>query len=208
MGRILLFGGTFDPIHFGHLRTATAAREELAATQVLLIPAAQSPHKQDSYPSSPAHRLAMIQLAIVDDSSLALSDLEILRAPPSYTVDTVAAVSHDHPRSELILLMGADQLPRLHTWYKVNDILESVTIAVLQRPGHDIDLSAVTQTLGPRLAQRIKLLSTPLIDISATDIRHRIQAGESISDLVPPAVEKYIREHRLYLPDALTAHGS
>lgn len=200
MGRILLFGGTFDPIHHGHLRTAHAARQETAATSVLLIPAAQSPHKPNTFPASAIHRLAMIRLAIAGDSALEVSDIDILRAPPSYTFDTVTALTHMHPRSELILLMGADQLPRFHAWYKISELLELVTVAVLQRPGHTADLSIVTQTLGPRLAQRIKLLSTPLIDISATDIRNRIIAGEPISDLVPTAVERYIHEHNLYQP--------
>lgn len=203
MGRILLFGGTFDPIHLGHLRTAHAAREEVAARQVLLIPAAQSPHKQNAFPTSAEHRLAMIQLAIAGDPALAVSDIEIHRAPPSYTIDTVTTLAQQDPRSELILLMGADQLPRLHSWYKVQELLEIISVAVLQRPGHAADLTDVVQTLGPRLAQRIKLLNTPLVDISATDIRGRIASGEPFGDLVPPAVEAYIREHQLYQPDSL-----
>lgn len=198
MGRILLFGGTFDPIHDGHLSTARAAREETAARLVLFIPAAQSPHKVHHVPTSAAHRLAMIQLAVGDDPTLAVSDIEIMRSPPSYTIDTVEALSLLYPRSELVLLMGADQLPRLHAWHKINQLLELASIAVLRRPGHEFDLSMLTQTLGPRLVRRIQFLSTPLLHISATDIRHRVVEGEPISSLVPATVEHYIREHGLY----------
>ncbi len=196
--RILVFGGTFDPIHLGHLQTLDAARHELQIDRVMLIPAAQSPHKRDTRQASAQDRLNMARLAVRELEGYTVSDIEIMRAPPSYTVDTLRAITGKYPRTDVVLLMGADQLSKLHLWYKIEDILNDAIIAILQRPGFSADLSLIEMSLGPRLAQRVHVLNTPLKDISATEIRRRIREREPIDHLVPACVAAYIREHQLY----------
>jgi len=210
MARVILFGGSFDPVHHGHLIVARAAREALRADSVLFIPANMSPHKiaptRNRDAGMAAHRLAMLRLAMAaageKEGALEVSDVELLRPGPSYTFDTVEELAHQRPGDSFILLMGADQLSKLHTWHRVEDLLHRVIPAVVGRPGavQEADLVAVQERMGPETADRLRagLLPTPLIEISATDIRQRIAAGLPVTFLLPPAVEAYIAEHHLY----------
>jgi len=203
---VLLYGGTFDPIHNGHLITSRAAREVLHADQVLLIPAWVSPLKKGEPPTAtPQQRLEMIRFAIGNDSDFAVDDCEILRgtqARPSYTIDTLEALQQTRPADRFTLLLGADQLAKFHAWHRTGDILKTVAIALMGRPGAALDagLNSVQSTLGDAVAQRLRdaFLPTPLIEISATSIRARVRAGLPISHLVPEGVARCIAEQGLY----------
>jgi nicotinate-nucleotide adenylyltransferase len=220
MGTTILFGGTFDPVHFGHLRTARAAVAALGADSCRFIPAGTSPHKNAAQSAPAAARLAMLRLAIAGDPQLAVDDIEMQRPGPSYTIDTILALRQRLPHERFIWLLGADQLPKFGQWRRIHELLQLLDFAILARPGAALEpgLEAVAQTLGDRapgsgqgghvggdgygraVAARLAacLVPAPLVDISATEIRQRCAAGAAIEDLVPPAVAEYIRTHGLY----------
>ena len=214
MAHTIVYGGTFDPIHHGHLITCQKARELLNADRVVFIPAGISPHKTTRQTgASGEQRLAMIKLAIADAPYFAVDDRELQREGPSYTADTLDELERESlaagsggSAEQFTLLIGADQLAKLHTWHRIKDILaESETrgLAILGRPGdHAVDdaLTEFAGHLGLPVADRLAkaILATPLIDISATDIRERIGRNLPIDYLVPPSVAAYIRDHHLY----------
>jgi nicotinate-nucleotide adenylyltransferase len=231
MPHLLLYGGTFDPIHNGHLITCRRARELLGAQMVVLIPARISPFKtgtpQAATPgasartpdsASPQDRLSMLQLAIEGESGYRVDPRELDREGPSYTIDTVRAIAADgaqkatSPETEpcrLTLLLGSDQLPQFHAWRNVHDLLKICDVAVMprQRAGDEAGMHAIAEavrSLEQKLAapQRIQALQTPMIDISATEIRARVKMGKSIKYLVPERVEAYIAGNLLYRPPA------
>ena len=199
---ILVYGGTFDPVHNGHLLPARAARQAIVADRLLLIPAYLSPHKLSQSTAAPEHRLRMLELATAGDPHIAIDNRELLRQGPSYTFDTLGDLQREQPANQFTLLLGADQLPKLHTWHRIAEILERTPIALMPRPGQstEVGLQAVAQTLGTPTAEKLRhaLLTTPLVDISATTIRDRIREGLPVADLVPPAVADYIAAHHLY----------
>ena len=200
MSHVLLYGGTFDPVHYGHLIPCRAAREFLRADLVLFIPAQISPPKQDQTPSaSPAQRLRMLELALEGHYDFAIDPRELTRPcpPPSYTIDTIAELQRDRPHDRFTLLIGEDQLPKLHTWYRMADLLALVPMAVMPRQSDPAGMTIVRQHLGT-LAERLAILPTPRIDISATDIRQRVARGQPVSFLVPPAVAAFMAAERLY----------
>ena len=182
--RIGIFGGSFDPIHHGHLILARAAREELGLDRVIFIPANMSPHKTETKPSTAQDRLAMVQRAIADEDGFAASEMELLRPPPSYTVETLRELKVRHPGDDLVLLIGADNVAKFETWREPDEIREHAQIAVLDRANHEIPH-------GWTVVRR-------LVDISSTDIRARIQAGKSIRYLTPGSVCDYITAQGLY----------
>ena len=184
--RIGIFGGTFNPIHTGHLLFAEAAREQLRLDRVLLIPCAQPPHKSAAGLLPAASRLAMIRLAIRGHSAFAASALELRRPGPSYTIDTVRALRRRWPRAALFLLMGQDMLGV--RWMAWPELKQLCTVAVVPSPG----------AKPPRRERGLVRLAMPQADIASSDIRVRLRQGRSIRYLVPAAVERYIRSHRLY----------
>lgn len=211
MGHTLIYGGTFDPIHHGHLITCQRAREMVGADRVLFIPAWESPHKRGIRSASGEHRLKMVHLAIARNPFFVADGREILRGEegggPSYTVDTVESLRHEHPGERWTLLIGADQLAKFHTWHRVRELLEMLDVAVLGRVrsegGNAVleeGLAAVEKELGPEIAARLRtgVLRTPLVEVSATEIRDRVAAGLPISYLVPLGVADYIRNQGLY----------
>jgi nicotinate-nucleotide adenylyltransferase len=200
MAHSIIFGGTFDPIHHGHLITAQAAREQLAADEVILVPAYLSPHKLGQTPASGDDRIAMARLAVDGIPGFQVCTREIERGGTSYTIDTVEALQQQDPDRRFTLLIGADQLPKLHTWHRVQELLAMVGVAVLGRLTSTIIEHLLEENLGPATAERLKRshLETPLIQISATEIRARVAAGQPVHFLVPPAVENFIRQHHLY----------
>jgi len=203
-GGILLFGGTFDPIHHGHLIVARAVAERLGAARVVLIPASRPPHKPDAL-ASPENRLAMVRLAISGEDLFEASDVEIRRQGPSYTRDTVGQFRAEHGGDAgLLWLIGADMLPDLPSWHCVEEVLDLAQVVIALRPPWDERIERVFAGLTGRLGDgrvarlRQKVVRTPLIDISSTDIRRRAAAGRSVRFLVPGPVADYIARHRLY----------
>jgi nicotinate-nucleotide adenylyltransferase len=205
MPHTLLYGGTFDPIHHGHLIPCRRARELLNADEVLLVPARLSPHKtapSRAAQTTPAQRLEMLRLAIENEPGFAIDPRELAREGPSFTVDTLHEILSERsgdPAFRLTLLLGADQLRLFSTWREVTEILRMAHVAVVARPGIDLaaGLELVRAELGAA-ALRLTPLMTPLVEISATAIRERVAAGLSIRYLVPEAVADYIRRERLY----------
>jgi nicotinate-nucleotide adenylyltransferase len=190
----LCFGGSFNPIHHGHLIVATAVAEAAGFGRVLLIPSAQPPHKPDAKLASADDRLQMIRLAIAESQLFDCDDLEIRRGGASYTVDTARALKQ-RGWTEVHWLIGADMLPTLLTWREPAALLQAVRFVVAERPGHSLDW----QALPPELAAlRPNLVAAPRIDISSSLIRSRVGAGRAIDFLTPPAVVKFIHEKGLY----------
>lgn len=199
---VALFGGSFNPIHHGHLIIARAVAEELGVERLVLVPSACPPHKQDHVLASAADRLAMARLAVEDESGFEVSDVELLRAGPSYTILTVEAFRKEIPTDQAFYwIIGGDTLPELHTWYRVRELVDLCRIVTAVRPGFDVgDLSSLRPCLSAEQVARLQadVLTTPEIDISATEVRRRVAKGLSIRYLVPEKVCIYIEQHGLY----------
>lgn len=218
--RIGLFGGTFDPVHYGHLRMAIEVVEHFALDACYLIPASVPPHKRHADPTPAAIRLEMTRLAVSGTDRLRVSDVEIERAGPSYSIDTVRAFQETFPEpNRLFLVMGIDAFVELHTWKSVQEILAAVPLIAVNRP-HDTGPDALqpraerylAATFGARAyryapdeacftsdgRQPVHLFSGTLLAISSTDIRERVADGRSIHYLLPPRVAAVIAEKGLY----------
>jgi nicotinate-nucleotide adenylyltransferase len=201
MGPLCLFGGTFNPVHSGHLEAARQARARLAAEQVIFIPARVPPHK-DTHDLAPArHRLAMLQLALAGEPGMACSDIELRRPAPSYTIDTVRTYRARNPGSAICFLTGTDALAHLHLWKEVAALVQECTLVLLARPGFTPAIPPALDAVLPRadaarLCNGMLAVTTP--DISATRIRAMVRDGQDITGLVPDGVADYIRTHRLY----------
>lgn len=198
--RIGLLGGTFDPIHLGHLIAAVELRHALGLNRVLLIPNAAPPHKPGLPISSSADRIAMLRLAIADIPWLAIDTIELDRGGLSYTVDTLASLKIRLAPAALVFLMGEDSLLDLPTWRNPEEIVALAEIGVATRPGVVVDLDAVYRAV-PRAHGRLHVVEIPEIGIASRDIRQRVVDGRPIAFQVPEAVERYIRDHRLYLSE-------
>ena len=198
--RIGVLGGTFDPPHIGHLWLATVAADELGLSRVLLVPAANPPHKRRRSISHAADRVLMTRLAIANDPRLDVSLVEFEREGPSYTVDTLVELQRRQPEADLVLVMAADSLRQIDTWREPDRLLELASWGVGPRTGTRMPSRArLTRRFGAA-ADRIHFLGRPALDVSATDIRRRVAAGRAIRYLVPRAVEDLILERRLYQP--------
>ncbi|MGH2558997.1 MAG: nicotinate-nucleotide adenylyltransferase [Thermomicrobiales bacterium] len=195
--RIGVFGGTFDPIHHGHLLLASELHHALKLERVFFVPARRPPHKTDQDISNDHHRLAMVRLAVEGDPRFEVSLVEMEREGPSYSAETLEELDTSLPSTTLVFLMGEDSLRDLPTWHEPERIVAHALLGVAQRPGVDVDLTAVTDVL-PFAAGRIELVSTPEIAISSSDIRQRIAEDRPITYHVPLAVERYIAQHGLY----------
>jgi len=181
-----VFGGSFDPIHHGHLILARAALEELGLDRILFIPANLSPHKTDTKPATAQDRFAMLQLAIENEPGFATSEIELHRPPPSCTVETLRELRARHPDDTFTLLIGADNVAKFDTWREPDEIRRLADLAVLDRADHDTphDWPVVRR----------------LVDISSTDIRTRVAESRSIRYLTPDSVCDYIAAQGLYRP--------
>ncbi|HEV2805772.1 MAG TPA: nicotinate-nucleotide adenylyltransferase [Chthoniobacterales bacterium] len=184
MKTIGIFGGTFDPIHNGHLILARDAVEQLRLDELLFIPAAISPHKLTQQPASPDVRVEMVRAAIDGEPRFCLDTLELERPAPSYTIDTVEALRARDPAAQFVFLVGEDNVAQLPAWHRFDELARMVQFAVLDRSGLD------TTHPYPTVRRHV--------DISGTDIRNRVARGQSIRYLVPPAVEKIIGQRQLY----------
>lgn len=196
--RLGVLGGTFDPIHIGHLFAGEEARTRLGLERVLFVPAGAPPHKRYQRITSTEHRLNMVQLAIADNPHFALSRVDVDRFGPCYTVDTMALLRDEYgPETELYFIMGSDSLAELLTWRKPERLIRLCRIAALARPGFHLDLQELNHLL-PEAMTRVQLLEMPLLQISSTDLQRRVRLGLSIKYLTPSAVEAYIYRHGLY----------
>jgi nicotinate-nucleotide adenylyltransferase len=194
-----VLGGTFDPVHMGHLIIAEEVRARLDLAEVLFVPAGQPWLKQNNFVLPAEHRVEMVRLAIADEPYFKLSTMEIERPGPSYTVDTMTELrSQIGAEDKLFFILGWDNLNQLPQWHEPSRLVRLCRLVPLRRVGYPSpDLDSL-ETAVPGLSQSIIMLDTPQIDISASKIRDRIARGLSIHQLVPEPVERYIQEHRLY----------
>lgn len=194
-----IFGGTFDPIHLGHLLLADQCRDACDLDEVWFVPAASPPHKDDSKITPANHRAEMVELATAGCPDLNVSRIELNREGPSYTVDTLQEIAEAEPERELFLIIGADSLTDLVTWREPEKIASLATIVAVNR-GREVlpDQPALVERLGEFIAGRIQNVAIPPVDISSTEIRARVSAGQSIRFMTPRAVEVLIRQSGLY----------
>jgi nicotinate-nucleotide adenylyltransferase len=191
MKRVGIFGGSFDPVHNAHLALAKLALEQMKLDEVRWIPVCQSSQKTRKL-SAAADREAMVRLAIADEPRFVLDRIELRRRGVSYTLDTVRELAAAEPGTEWVLIIGQDQYATLHTWRDWRELVAQVTLAIANRP----DVAAtVNEQIAPVPHQIVTL---PMMDISSTEVRRRVAAGESIASLVPPAVARYIEHRQLY----------
>ena len=197
--RLGILGGTFDPIHFGHLLAGEEARVTLGLDRVLFAPAGDPPHKQ-GHPLLPiAHRIAMVRLAIADNPAFELTTVDVDRPGPHYTVDLVRLVREEWGTSaeDTFFIMGADSLAHLLTWHQPGRLIQLCRLAVVARPGYRADLGELESAL-PGLSQRLDWVEMPVLGISSSDLQRRVRQGRSIRYQVPAAVAQYVAEHHLY----------
>jgi nicotinate-nucleotide adenylyltransferase len=215
--RVGILGGTLDPIHVGHVETARAAQCALALTHILIMPARMPPHRIQGPSASTFHRFAMAALAVADLPDASVSETELSAEGPSYTASTLDRLGAEGLRgSQLFFITGADAFAEIETWHRFPEVLDLAHFVVISRPG--VAASSLPARL-PQLARRFRsaghdldsdgapgvfLVDAPTPDVSSTDIRRRLRAGEPITGLVPPAVESHIRRHRLYTDNALS----
>src|SRR5689334_1297921 len=202
--RLGLYGGTFDPIHLGHLILAEQCREACGLDRVWLIVAGSPPHKPGGR-TPVGHRLEMVRIAIAGHSAFAASDIEAKRPGPHYSVETLEAIRRDHPDDELFFLIGADSLADLPTWREPERIARLATIVVVNRPGiEEVDPERLPD-FGPG-SFPLAWVSIPPVGIASSDLRRRRAEGRSIRYMVPRGVEAYIEAHGLYR-DPARAHA-
>lgn len=200
--KIILLGGTFDPIHLGHTAVAAYAAEHIGAEKIIFIPAKRSPLKNFFPQASGSDRLAMIALAIAGNEKFQLSNCELKKSGPSYTLGTVRQFQAEYGGDALIYwLIGADGIDELPRWYKVVELIDACILSVMYRAGcepPDFDKFKAVWGSGRIKKLQQNVIRTPLIDISSTEIRNRLAAGRDTGDMLSPAVADYIREHGLY----------
>jgi nicotinate-nucleotide adenylyltransferase len=190
--RLGVFGGSFDPVHNGHLAVAALAREHLGLQTVLFVPAGLPPHKLDVVRAPAAHRVAMLRAALAGEPGCVIYRGELLRSGPSYTLDTVRGLLRRYPGRELYLIVGSDTLAEIPTWHRYRELLGRVTLAVAHRPGYG--LRPPPQLRGARVVR----VPSPEWGVSSTQVRSYLAAGRSCAGLLPRSVRNYVRRHGLY----------
>jgi nicotinate-nucleotide adenylyltransferase len=199
--RLGILGGTFNPPHLGHLVCAQEAYLQLSLDQVMLIPARIPPHKPVEEEPGADHRLELCRLAVDGDERFSVSDVEIDRDGPSYTVDTLVELTSQAPDNELFLILGGDVAAGLPKWHEPGKVLSLSTLAIAERKGTPrAEIENALEHLSG--IDQARFFSMPTIEISSTEIRRRVRAGEPITYLVPEQVAEYVREHHLYGGDA------
>lgn len=211
--RLGVFGGTFDPVHLGHLRSVREVADAFGLERVLLIVSARPPHKGGTASATAEQRLAMLELALAGDDRLVADDRELRRQGPSYTIDTLEDLQRSRPDAELFLIVGIDAYREIDTWHRSGDLLAVANLVVTSRPGHplrDEDLAAPVAARGatrydPAIARHVHTSGHSLyshhirgIDISASEIRDHIRRGLPVERWTGAAVARYIARHRLY----------
>lgn len=198
--RYAIMGGTFDPIHFGHLAAAETVREVLQCQKVIFIPSGNPPHKTDRILTQAQHRYAMTVAATENNPYFEVSEIEIDRTGYTYTWDTINELEAYYKNQvELLFITGADALLEVETWYKAEEVLKHCSFAAVTRPGYDKSkLEQKLHDLQSKYGSSLFIVDVPGLNISSTDIRNRIKYGSSIKYLVPEAIEQYIAKHGLY----------
>lgn len=196
--RLGIYGGTFDPVHYGHLLAAEQCREQCALDELWFIPAAVAPHKQ-TQPISPGNaRAEMLEIAVAGQPHFRVDRRELERPGPSYTVDTLAEIRADDPARELFLLLGADSVADFASWRAPEQILQLATLMAVNRGRTPPDLSGFRRRFGETGERRLVHVTMPAVDLAATDLRTRVASGRSIRFMTPRGVEAYIAQHDLY----------
>ncbi len=197
--RLGIFGGSFDPVHYGHLILAEQCREQCGLDAVWFLPAAAPPHKRDVELTSGQARVEMLELALAGHPQMSVSEIELERGGTSFTIETLRAIHGEDPSRELCFLIGADSLHDLHNWREPEGIAELATIAAVNRGDAPLpNVAALSEALPSSVLDRIEFVRMPGVDLSATDIRARIATGRSVRFMLPRAVEAYIESHGLY----------
>ena len=200
--RIGLFGGSFNPIHHGHLIVAQAVAERIGLDRVIVLPSNQPPHKPVRHLLEAVHRVEMVRIAIEGEPLFELSDFDVTRHGPTYTIDTIAHFRNQFGSEvELCWIIGADSLAELATWHRVEELVDTCRIVTAVRPGcTNVDWQPLATLLTDEQIARLRadIVPTPMIDISSTNLRERVRRGQSIRYLVPDAVRQYINQHGLY----------
>ena len=197
--RFGILGGTFDPIHLGHLLMGETAWQKLGMQRVLFVPAGDPPHKQSEVGTPARHRRAMVELAIAGNPNFELCPVDLDRAGPHYSTDTVRLIraQYELTAADCFFIIGSDSLQDLPKWHQPAELLKLCRLAVIHRPGYQPEMSTLAEQL-PGVSERLLWVEMPLIGISASDVRDRLQAGQSIRYQVPAAVREYIFSHKLY----------
>lgn len=196
--KIGIFGGTFDPPHLGHLILAAEALDQLGLDRLLFVLTPDPPHKAGQHISALADRLEMLQAATADNPGFELSRIDIDRPPPHFAIDTVRRLAWSFPGAELVYLMGGDSLRDLPAWHTPAALVEAVAaIGVMRRPGDQIDLSGLEERL-PGLADKVRFVDAPLLEIASSEIRARAAANQHFRYYLPTPVYQYIQARHLY----------
>lgn len=188
-----IMGGTFDPIHCGHLLAAEQAREQAGLDEVWFMPTHIPPHKSRQHLTAAQDRLRMVELAVADNPAFRVTDVELQREGPSYTYDTMVRLVREYPDCRFSFIIGADMVEILPTWYRFEELVRLVHFIGLARPGTKLERSR---------REYVTFVEMPVWDISSTMIRKKAASDKSIRYLVPPAVERYLKEKRIYDPFA------
>lgn len=197
MSKLGVMGGTFNPIHYGHLVAAEEALFQFSLDHILFLPSGKPPHKVSLSLASAEDRYQMVRLATCDNERFSVSRYEIDKSEISYTVDTMTQLKSESPNDDFFFITGADAILEILTWKKPDELLEVCTCIAATRPGYPLTkLKSISQRLGA--GERVKVMKIPALTISSTDIRRRVKTGRPIKYLVPSDVEKYIHRHRLY----------
>jgi nicotinate-nucleotide adenylyltransferase len=199
--RIGILGGTFNPVHSGHLILAQDAQELFELDRILFLPCRQPPHKDQAQIIAARHRLAMLRAALRGNADFKICRWELERSGPSYTIETIRALKAQHPEWDLAFIIGADTLPELHLWHEIEQLLELCPFVTLTRPGFEASALSAAQLQLPAPWPQILLSRTACghrVDISSSEIRQRLRQKKSIRYLVPAAVANYIHKHSLY----------
>ncbi len=200
MARIGILGGTFDPVHMGHLQMAEDAYRQAGLDLVLFMPSRKPPHKRDRNITSEEHRAAMVRLAIEDIPQFIYSDYELQREGMTYTADTLRNLQEEHPENTYSFILGGDSLFQLEDWYHPEEIMRRAEILAVSRYGMAQEqIAQKIDALREQYGARIQIVEMSRLDISSSEIRDRVRKGKALEDMVPYGVERYIRDHSLYL---------
>jgi len=200
--KIALFGGTFDPVHLGHTIVAAAAAEHISAEKIILIPAKRSPLKSFQPQASDIDRFNMISIAVAGEKKFVVSDYELTREAPSYTLDTVRQFQAQYGgETSVYWLVGADSIDELPNWHRIDELIDECNLCVMYRAGcKQPDFAGFESLWGSLQIEKLRqnVIPTPLVDISSTEVRKRLKTGQDVTQMLHPEVLRYIKEHHLY----------